>query len=341
MAKRLNQATLRDVAKAAGVDVSTASRVLQNSRDARVREDTRKRILDAAHQLAYRVNPLARALKTARSEALLMIVPQIENPIFSSAILGAEAEARQSGYALLVAYDRDGSAAAVLERVSRASLIEGVIIASFDDDDHLRQAISAIDLPSVVINRILPDFDACVALDTRAASKIVVEHLIDLGHRRIGHLAGRLGRFNGDARMHGWQDAFLAAGLEPDADLVVEAGYDPQRVPDAVDRLLSRDVTAIHAATLLTGAATVAHLHASGRRIPEDVSVVTLHDDLLAKVVFPQITTVEMPTEQMGCAAVRILVDRLTSRGDDPCETPMPALLAPKKLMIRGSSGPV
>ncbi|WP_428697149.1 LacI family DNA-binding transcriptional regulator [Stappia sp.] len=337
-AQRSRSTTLRDVAKAAGVDVSTVSRVLKNDKDVRTSAETRQRIIDAAERLKYRANPLARALKTAQSRTLLIVVPQIENPVFASAILGAEAEARARGYVLLVAYDQNGSAASVLERVSQSSLIEGVIIASFDEDDSLRQSIAAMNRPYVVINRVLPGDVPCVAVDTCAASAIGVRHLIDLGHRRIGHVAGRLGRFNGNARRQGWEEAMSAAGLDPDPQLVAEAGYDPERVPAAVDRLLDRKVTAIHAATLLTGAATIAHLHKLGLDVPGDISVVTMHDDLLARVVYPEITTVGLPTSEMGHEAVRMLVDQLVTPSDAASQRPPVLLLAPGNLVVRGSA---
>lgn len=335
MIKKNAGVTLRDVAAAVGVDVSTISRVLQNK--GRVAEETRARILDAVERLGYRGNPVARALKTAKSSTILMVVPQIENPIFASAIIGAETEARKAGYALLVSYDQ-GNGSEVIASISRSSLIEGVIIASFDDDDRLRQTLASTDRPHVIVNRMLAGDANCIAIDTRTATRMGVEHLIALGHRRVGHLAGRLGRFNGDMRRHGWEEAMAAAGLPHGADLVAQAGYYPDQVPQAVDRLLAAGVTAIHAATLLTGAAAIARLHERNLRVPDDISVVTMHDDLLARVVFPQVTTVALPTTEMGHAAVRRLVGLIEGRGT-PDEPPRePVLLSPDELIVRSST---
>lgn len=317
--------------------MSTVSRVLKNT--GRASEETRERIFAAARKLEYRANPAARALKTARSSMLLMVVPQIENPVFASAIVAAEIEAREKGYALLVAYDQGRMGSKIIEDVSRCSMIEGVIIASFDDDKSLRQTLATIQQPHVVINRILPHDNDCIAIDTRAAARIGVEHLIDLGHRRIGHMAGRLGRFNGDARHQGWVDAMATAGLEHGSAFVAEAGYDPQRVPHAVDALLAIGVTAIHAATLLTGATAIARLHACGLRVPQDVSVTTMHDDLLARVVHPEVTTVTLPTEEMGRVAVSNLVDRIETPRQSPERARETLLLPPGRLVQRGSSG--
>ena len=327
--------TLRDVAAAVGCDVSTVSRVLQNK--GRVGAETRARILAVAGELGYQGNPVARALKTARSSTILMVVPQIENPIFASAIINAEIEARVSGYALLVAYDQGGAGAKIIEDISRSSMIEGVVIASYDDDDRMRQTLASTDRPHVIINRVLPGDAHCIAMDTQSAARIGTAHLIGLGHRRIGHLAGRLGRFNGESRRRGWAEAMAAAGLAAEGDLVAEARYDPDRVPAAVDALLAAGATAIHAATLLTGAAAIARLHTLGLRVPDDVSVVTMHDDLLARVVYPDVTTVALPTEEMGRAAVKRLVGQIEGTAG---EGEGVVLLAPGELIVRGSAAP-
>ena len=338
--------TLRDVAAAAGVNVSTVSRVIHNK--GRVGQETRERVLRIARRLGYQGNPIARALKTAQSSTILMVVPQIENPIFASAIISAENAARRAGYALLVAYDHAGSAGQVMDDISRSSLVEGVIIASFDDDDQLRQTLAATDKPYVVINRVLPGEPHCIAIDTRQAALIGARHLTALGHTRIGHLAGRLGRFNGEMRREGWALALKEAGIAPETSLIAAAGYDPECVPEAVDALLSAGVTAIHAATLLTGVAAIARLHALGKRAPEDVSIVTMHDDLLARVVHPQVTTVRLPTEEMGALAVRRLVAQIKRQSapfddkkDDLKEREYGVLLLPPgPLITRGSTAP-
>lgn len=325
--------TLRDVAKEADVDISTVSRVLQKK--GRVGDETRQRILDTVKRLGYQANPAARALKTSKSSTILMVVPQIENPIFASTIISAEIEARRNGYALVVAYDEGSMGSDIIRDISRSNMIEGVIIASFDADSQLRQTLASTSRPHVIINRVLAGDQNCIAMDTYEATRIGVQHLIDLGHRRIGHLAGRLGRFNGEMRRRGWADAMKSAGLEPEPCLVAEAAYDPEKVPSAVDALLDADVTAIHAATLLTGAAAIARLHALGKRIPDDISVVTLHDDLLARVVFPQVSTVALPTDEMGRKAVQLLMS-LIEGDDNGFEGPL--LLRPGGLIQRSST---
>ena len=331
-----NPVTLRDVAAVASVNVSTVSRVIHNK--GRVSRATRARVLKIAEQLGYQGNPVARALKTAQSSTILIVVPQIENPIFTSAIISAENEARRAGYSLLVAYDQGGSSGQIIDDISRSSLIEGIIIASFDDDDTLRHTLASIDKPHVVINRVLPGESHCIAIDTRHASLLGVRHLIALGHTRIGHLAGRLGRFNGEMRREGWMMALEEAGIAPDPGLIVEAGYYPERVPGAVDALLAADVTAIHAATLLTGVAAIARLQALGKRVPHDISIVTMHDDLLARVVYPQVTTVQLPTAKMGELAVRQLLSQIKQPGNDSDGDQEVLMLPPAALIQRGSA---
>ena len=266
-------------------------------------------------------------------------LPEVETIVRKlrrEAIIGAEIEARSRGFALLVSYDK-GDGREIISDISRSSIIEGVIIASFDDDNRLRQVLNSTDLPHVVLNRHLAGDENCVAIDTQHAARIGVEHLIAMGHRRIGHLAGRLGRFNGDMRRRGWEEAMIAAGLDHGEHLVVQAGYSPDEVPAAVDKLLAVGVTAIHAATLLTAAAAIARLHERDIRVPEEVSVVTMHDDLLARVVYPQVTTVALPSQEMGRAAARRLIDLIQDVAPDGAQPAGNLLLPPDELIVRAS----
>lgn len=130
------------------------------------------------------------------------------------------------------------------------------------------------------------------------------------------------------------------AGLEHGDELIAEAGYSPEAVPAAIDRLLEKGVTAIHAATLLTGVAAIARLHELGRHVPDEISVVSMHDDLLARVVYPQLTTVALPSGEMGRAAVRRLLGLIHDGMNGTDNAAAPLLLPPGDLVVRGSVAP-
>ena len=328
-------AMLADVARAAGVDASTVSRVLRGS-DARVSAETRTRIEDAARRLDYRANATARALRLARNEAIGMVVPQLDNPVFSMTIGGAQRAAEAAGYALLILHQEPGASPADLaRRLDAGRRVDGWLIAAADEDAALRDALRALSVPHVVLNRQMQGAPVCAALDNAAASRLAVRHLLDLGHRRIGHLAGRLQGYNGAGRLRGYQEALLAAGLNADPALTVEAGYTAAAGAEGMRRLLAQRPTAVFAATLVAAAGALRALHEAGVQVPRDMSLIALHDGAVAELVHPPLTTVRMPTSRMGQVATEALIALIEGREAGPL-----SVLPPEGLVRRASTAP-
>lgn len=327
---------LTDVAKRAGVDVSTVSRVLRGEAIQRIRDETRQRILDSARALNYAPNELARGLRTARSKTFGIVVPQLDNPVFSTAIRGAETSARRHGYSLLIAHRESGATDSVFQRLSHGNRVDGLLVASLDDEDLLKRDLDATNVPFVLLNRKLAGASHCVVLDGRAAAEIAVDHLVALGHRRIAHLAGRMGGFNAGERLAGYRAALQRHGIRFDARLVAVAGYTAEGGAAAMRSLLPQRPTAVLGATLVSAAGAMTVLHEARLQIPADISVISLHDALVATMLYPPLTTVRMPTERMGELATDLLV-ALTERK----RVKAVAALPPDGLVIRASTGPV
>lgn len=327
---------LTDVAELAGVNISTVSRVLRGESTQRIREETRNRILESARALNYAPNELARSLRTARSKTFGIVVPQIDNPVFSAAIRGAEASARRHGYSLLIAHREPGATDSVYQRLSHGNRVDGLLVASLDDEQLLKRDLDATSVPFVLLNRKLSGAAHCIVLDGRAAAEIAVDHLVSLGHRRIAHLAGRSGGFNAGERLAGYRAALQRHGIAFDSGLVAVAGYTAEGGAAAMRSLLPRRPTAVLGATLVSAAGAMMVLHDAGLQIPADLSVMSLHDALVATMLYPQLTTVRMPTERMGELACDLLV-ALTERKRSKAPAPLP----PDGLVIRASTGPV
>lgn len=326
---------LSDVARMAGVDISTASRVLRGETNQRIRTETRERILESARSLDYSPNTLAQGLRTSRSLSLGLIVPQLDNPVFSSAIRGAERSAANRGYSLLIAHRESGSTDAVYHRLSHGNRVDGLLVASLDDDSLLREELDSTRVPFVLLNRQLPGSPYCVVLNSRAAAAIAVDHLAELGHTRIAHLAGRPGGFNAGERLAGYRDGLQRRGIAFDPELVAVAGYTAEGGANAMLSILALKPTAVLGATLVTAAGAMAVLHDAGLQIPRDVSVIGLHDAPVATMLYPQLTSVRMPTELMGEIASDLLIDLVNGTVPEPV-----APLAPDGLVRRASTGP-
>lgn len=326
--------TLSDVARLAGVDMSTVSRVLRGEQTQRIRAETRERIEAAARQLSYRPNALARALRTARTQTLGIVVPQLDNPVFASAIEGAEAAAAAQGFSMLIAHHSFGSAdSGVYRRLSEGNRIDGLLVASLDEDQTLLPELEATGTRFVLFNRLLEGSPHCVVLDSRAAACMAVDHLASLGHRRIAHLAGRPGGFNARERLAGYLEGLARHGIAFDPALVATAGYTAEGGVEAMRKLLEQRPSAVMAATLVSAAGAMTVLHEAGLRIPQDISVVGLHDAPVATMLYPPLTTVRMPTARMGQLATEMLVALV--RGEKPAPIPP---LAPEALVVRAST---
>ena len=333
--------TLANVADLAGVDRSTVSKVLAGSKDVRVREETRLRIFDAAHRLGYRPNGMARALRTNRSQTLGLVLPRLDNPVFSDMTNGVEAAARARGYSILISRISGANARDAFMHMVTANQVDGVLVISFDSDRTLEDALAGLPLPVMMINRRAVNGAGYVVHDSFRAAEMAPRHLMGAGHRHILHLAGRSDGFNGSQRLAGYRAALEAAGLTFDESLVLSVGYDPELAASALANYLrtipagARRPTAIFAATLVTAAGALRTLHECGFELPRDFSVIALNDGLLASLVFPQLTTVALQSTEMGSRAAAMLIDQIMED-----RRPQGEVLQPGKLIVRGSVAP-
>lgn len=331
-------ARLEDVARAAGVDKSTASRALDQSRRHRISAATRERVLAAAEALGYTPNALARGLRTARTRTLGIAVPQLANPVFAQIIRGAAAGASERGYGLVISLVEEPSAdPCAYERLTRSNRVDGLLVATLGQDDVLCAALSRAPVPYVVVNRRIRGMDACIAFDGFEAARQATACLISLGHRRIAHLTGGADGYNGARRLEGFGAALDAAGLPRDPKRVAVAGYTMDGGERATRALLALPdrPTAILAATVLSAAGALKALHASGIAVPAAMSVLSIHDAELAEMLHPPLTALRLPTLSMGATAAHGLVDLLEGKA-----TTLHRPLPPHELVIRESTRP-
>lgn len=337
-AKREGVVRLHDVAEAAGVHTSTVSRVLNGETDHRVAAETRERVLAVAKELEYHPNAMARGLRTARTNTLGIAVPQLDNPVFAQIIIGATAAAHSRGYDLLVSLvEGSGEHSNVYERLAHTNRVDGLMVATLEKDEVLLNALKRASVPFVLVNRKIRGVANCVAHDGFAAARESTEYLLSLGHRRIGHLAGRLGGYNGPRRLAGYRAALRAAGIADDPELVAEAGYTLEGGVRALRAMLACRTrpTALLAATVMSAAGALKGLHAAGIDVPGEMSVMSIHDVQIAEMLHPPLTTIRLPLQDMGKVATLGLVDLIESK-----VKVVSKLLRPEGLLIRASTAP-
>ncbi len=322
---RRRPVTLHDVAREAGVAVSTASRALSDP--GRVNVRTREHVQAVARDLGYRPNRLAQALPTGRTGMLAILVPDITNPHNFGLVRGAEAQARAAGSTLIIADTQGGPdlEAAHLDRL--ASSVDGFMLAASRLSDAELQAL-AERLPVVLFNRRVEGL-ASLATDSVDGSRQIVEHLVALGHRSLAYLAGPSGGWSDGERWRALSEHAAAAGIR-----IVRCGPFAPTLdggPAAADVGLATGATALIAFNDLLAIGVLRRLAERGVSVPADVSVVGYDDIFGADFCSPTLTTVAGPVDEAG----RMLVDVLQAG-----RTPAPVITLPTLLRIRNSTGP-
>lgn len=329
---------LKDVADAAGVHVSTASRALNEQTATLVNAETLDRVRQAASRLGYRVNGMARGLKMRRSLSIGMIVPDITNPFFPPAVRGAEDVLDRSGFSLLLSStDNDPARARRQVTAMLESQVDGMLLAMARREDSLVEELRAAGTPLVLVNRTVERGGiTAVVPDDDNGELQAVEHLYALGHRRIGFLAGPLFTSNAARRLESFRQAARRLGLPGDAVAEAEA-FDEVAGYCAARGLLAQhpETTAVIAGNDLLAIGVIEAAQERGLACPRDLSVVGFNDMRLASRISPPLTTVRVPEYDVGVRAAELLLAII----DDPGRRPETVLIS-GELIVRGSTAP-
>jgi LacI family transcriptional regulator len=340
MSKRLlNQATLKDVASMAQVSVPIVSRVLSGSPEVRVSPDTRERILKAADSLAYRPNSAAKSLKLKRTYTLALLMPDVGNPVSPEIIRGVEAGAHSAGYSAFTCHlDETAISERLYLKWLQEGRFDGLILATARVGDSVIEDLVVSGLPFVLVNRREASTNMHVTVDDAAAARMAVNHLVELGHRRIAHLAGPLMYDTSLRRLQGYRQGLDAHGIAYDSSLVQEHTWHTwEGGKSAMKRLLQQKdrPTAVFAGNLTGAAGALSALKEAAILVPEEISLIGLHDSPIAEVLDPPLTVVRMPLHEMGRRAAEMLISLLDEK---PCN--IPQVLPPDGLIVRRSTGP-
>jgi DNA-binding LacI/PurR family transcriptional regulator len=338
LTERRRRATSADVAARAGVSRTTVSFVLNARTDAGISPGTWRRIEEAARDLGYHPHGPARALAGGASLTIGLVLRQSAEQVAADALLaetlwGIAAEARTGGYrVLLEPLSPDGGRYSDLLLSER---VDGLIVSGPRVDDEELAALVADGFP-IILQGSLPNVPApSVDIDNRAGARAAVEHLLGLGHRRIGCITNApLAYTAAENRLAGYRDALAAAGVAFDADLVAEGAFDAASGHAAMTSLLDRpdQLTALFVASDIVAFGALRALREAGRRVPADVSVVGFDDIPLARHFDPPLTTIRLPANALGAAAGRALIDRLAGRPTSE------RTLLPTELIVREST---
>jgi LacI family transcriptional regulator len=329
-------ANLKDVAKLAGVHTATASRALNERTASMVSEETVERVRQAADSLGYRVNLMARSLKTRRSHTIGMLVPDITNPLFPGMVRGAEDALHEAGYALVLAdTDNDPEEERRHRDVMLERQVDGLLMATARRRDLAIDELIESEIPFVLVNRTVDRGRVSAVIpDDHAGMALAVDHLYDLGHRMIAHVAGPSTTSSGARRSAGFLSAMSAFGLEP-GPVAEAAGFTIEAGLAAAGPIFEAPLrpTAIVAANDLVAIGVLDAAAGLGLSCPADFSLVGFNDMSFIDRLTPPLTTVRIDQYALGLRAGRLLLALI----EDPAASRETVMIAPE-LVVRGST---
>lgn len=336
---RTSAPTLESVAERAGVSRSTASRAINGG--LRVSPEAQVAVEGAVAELGYIPNRAARSLVTRRTNSVALVVPEpddrvLTDPFFASTIQGLNTALRDTDLQLVLVMARPEDIATRTLRYLRGGHLDGVVVVSHHRDDILADELRRSDVPAVYIGRPFGDGPyqvRYVDLDNAGGGRMAVEHLLRIGRRRIGTIAGPQDMSAGLDRLAGWSAALDEVGMATDA--VAYADFTTAGGAGAATRLLAEhpDIDALFIASDLMAIGALGVLAGAGRRVPGDVAVVGCDNLGAAATISPALTTIVNPVVAMARTAGEILVNLLAGKKMDQA----PVIFAPE-LVVRLSA---
>jgi LacI family transcriptional regulator len=328
--------TIHDVARAAGVSHTTVSRALNNKGE--LSPETRARILAAAERLHYVPSSVAQALASGATRTLGLIITNSASPVYAAIVHAIEGAAHAAGYGLLLCNSAEDQEQALrCLAMLQAKQVDGVILAPAQTDRRDIAVLQRSGIPFVLLLRYFPDFPTdYVIVDNVLAGRLMTGHLLERGHRRIGHVAGPPHMSSSQGRLDGYRQALAASGVPYDDGLVRHAAFTMEGGYQAAQQLFreSRRPTAVFAATDMQAVGVLKAAKERGLAVPGDLALAGGDDIELAEYLEVPLTSFSQPSDDIGAQVVAILMARIN--GDR--EGVKQVVLKPQ-LVVRRSSG--
>lgn len=330
--------TIRDVAKLAGVAPITVSRVINDSGYTGL--ETRQRVQEAIQSLGYVPNSLAQSFRWKHTGLLALVITDVTNPFWTTVARGVEDAASDAGLNVILCNTDESDAKQ--ERYVHALLrkqIDGLLLVPTSRGLKALQFAASQHVPVVVLDRRLPGADVdIVRCDSQLGARLVVQHLLSLGHRQIAFLSGPADIPTAEDRLAGYRQALRFAGLGPESELVYFGYFTVESGQIMAEQALSNRPrpTALFAGNNFIAIGALKYLQFIGIKIPGELSVVGFDDLPLHLVIDPFLTVVSQPAYEMGRMAAKLLIDRLQNSQPGASRE----IVLPSTVVLRRSSGP-
>ncbi|WP_168798071.1 LacI family DNA-binding transcriptional regulator [Pacificoceanicola onchidii] len=297
--------TMAEIAKKAGVSPAVVSRVINNDRALRIGKETRARVEAVIRELNYAPNVVAQSLASSKSGLIAVVVHDIANPVYGEILRGAQEQANKLNKAIILG---DASAGMVsntrLARMIGGGGVDGLVLqaAGAFSDEIIASAVRQ-EVPVVLLQAGMNIDAHLVHLPDHEAAELATQHIIDLGHKRIGCLATQQGLTFTDQRLAGWRQAM---GSHVNEDLVVYSAPHSDAGAEGTSELLDRhpDLTAIVCFNVVSAVGALREIRARGLNVPDDLSIIAIHDVKFAQDLSTPLSVVSTPLAEMGQLAV-------------------------------------
>lgn len=327
---------MSDVAEKAGVTRAVVSRVLNHDESLVIKPETRKKILEIAHELKYRPNSLARSLRVRRTGTIGILVPNIANPFFGMVLKGInEVLNRESFVFMLCDTSEDVRIAESLVRTMDDHQVDGLLVASAEIKDSSIRLLENYGTKYVLVTRDSDDSTApYVGLNTYQGISTATRHLIELGHTKIAHITGNLKTAPGNTALQAYRDQMTENGLAIREDYISPSDYLETSGYNAMCSLLKlKDrPTAVAACTDSVAVNAMQAIHDFGLRIPEDISIIGYNNSWVSSLTAPKLTTIDNPLYELGKICAETLLNLING---EKCEE---RIILDTELIVREST---
>ncbi len=329
---------LEEIGRLSGTSRSTVSRVINN--DPHVSDETRRQVMDVVRRVNFQPNAAARSLAAGRTRVLGLVIPTgvaslFTDPYFPLLVQGVASACNAHDHSVMLWLAEPEYERRTIGKLMQGGLIDGVILASVLTDDPMLQALSEGDLPFVLVGRQPGNSRlSYVDVDNVNSAREAVTHLLRLGRRRVASITGLLNMNVGADRRDGYLAALRQRSLPVDPDLIVEGDFTEAGGYAAMQRLLPAHPDGVFVASDLMAIGALRALRDAGRRVPEDVALVSFDDMPFAARAEPPLTTMRQPVQRTGVVAAETLIDLITNPDSQPRR-----ILLPTDLIIRETCG--